>query len=243
MRGDHPEAHDGAVARHTSVPVTASTPVRVTNRSGSVEITGEARDDVLVESGADEVTPGPDGLDISGRSGRIVARCPAGTDVLVGCRSGTVKLHGALGDSRVTTQSGSISVEQATSVDARTKSGSIVVDECTGECRGQTKSGRIRVGRAGSADLAAASGSVEVGAVGAARVRAGSGQVTLGLTEAAPVDIEAHSGSVTVTVPAGLRPELDLHSMSGAVRCDCESGTDSSIRVTARSGQIAVLTR
>ena len=230
------------MARHTSVPVEASTPIRVTSRSGSVEITGEPRDDVLVESGG-EVERGADGLDIIGKSGKVVARCPVGTDVLVGCRSGTVKLHGSLGDSRVTTQSGSITVEQATSVDARTASGTIIVDDCAGECRGQTKSGSIRVGRAGSADLAAASGSIEVGAVGAARVRAGSGSVAVGVTEPAPVDIEAHSGSVTVTVPAGLRPELDLHTMSGAVRCDCESGTDGSIRVTARSGKISVLER
>ena len=231
------------MARHTSVPVEASTPIRVTSRSGSVEITGEARADVLVESGADQVEPGPDGLDIAGRSGKIVARCPAGADVFVGCRSGTVTLHGAFGDSRVTTHSGSITVEQAKSVDARTASGSIVVDDCSGECRGQTKSGSIRVGRAGSADLAAASGSVEVGAVGAARVRAGSGTVTVGLTEPAPVDIEAHSGSVTVTVPDGVHPQFDLHTMSGEVRCDCESGTDGSIRVTARSGRISVLER
>ena len=54
------------------------------------------------------------------------------------------------------------------------------------------------------------------------------------------MEIEAHSGSVTVTVPPGLRPALDLHTMSGAVRCDCEPGTDGSLRVTARSGRISV---
>jgi hypothetical protein len=63
------------------------------------------------------------------------------------------------------------------------------------------------------------------------------------VTEPAPVDIDAHSGSVTVTVPPGVRPELDLHTLSGAVRCDCEPGHDGSIRVTARSGRISVRER
>jgi hypothetical protein len=63
------------------------------------------------------------------------------------------------------------------------------------------------------------------------------------VAEPAAVDVEAHSGSVTVTVPAGVRPQLDLQTSSGRVRCDCEPGTDGSIRVKARSGQISVLER
>ena len=87
------------------------------------------------------------------------------------------------------------------------------------------------MGRAGSGELVAASGRIEVDAIGAVRVRMGSGKVTIGLTEAAPVDVETHSGSVTLNVPTGLRPALELDTASGQVRCDCEPGSDGVIRV------------
>jgi DUF4097 and DUF4098 domain-containing protein YvlB len=231
------------MADPTSVPVDGATPLRVTSRSGSVVITGEDRTDVLVERGADQVETGAEGVHVKGRSGTLVARCPAGTDVFVGVASGSVSIHGTLGDTRVTTQSGSITIDRARRVDARTGSGSIVVDECDGECRCQSGSGRLRVGRAGSVELVAASGSVEVGAVGPARVRAGSGSVTIGLVEPATVEVEAHSGTVAVSVPHGLRPAVALRASSGSVRCDCEPGQDGAIRVTTGSGKISVTER
>jgi len=227
----------------TSLEADATMPLRVATRSGAVTITGEDRADVLVESGADDVTRGHDGIDVRGRGGALVIRCPMGTDVFVGCASGVVALHGSLGLVRVTTRSGRITVERAQGVDARTASGSITVEHCDAACRCQTKSGRIHVGRAESGELATASGSVAVDAIGAVHVRVGSGNVTIGLTEPVAVQVEAHSGSVTVNVPGGLRPALDLRAMSGQVRCDCEPGSDGAIRVMTRSGQISVIER
>jgi len=227
----------------TSVEADATMPLRVATRSGAVTITGEDRPDVLVESGADDVTRGHDGIDVRGRGRALMIRCPIGTDVFVGCASGVVALQGSLGVVRVTTRSGRITVAQAHSVDARTASGSITVEHCDEACRCQTKSGRIRVGRAESGELVTASGSVTVDAIGAVHVRVGSGTVTIGLTEAAAVQVETHSGSVTVNVPAGLRPALELRAVSGQVRCDCEPGSDGAIRVMTRSGQISVLER
>ena len=227
----------------TSVEADATMPLRVATRSGAVTITAEDRADVLVESGADDVTRGHEGIDVRGRTRALVIRCPIGTDVFVGCASGVVALHGSLGVVRVTTRSGSITVERAHSVDARTASGSITVEHCDEACRCQTKSGRIRVGRAESGELATASGSVAVEEIGAVHVRVGSGSVTIGLTGPAPVQVETHSGSVTVNVPPELHPALELRAMSGQVRCDCEPGSDGAIRVITRSGQISVIER
>jgi DUF4097 and DUF4098 domain-containing protein YvlB len=215
----------------------------VTSQKGNVEITGEPRDDVVVDHKRHtDVHAGPAGVDVSG-AGSVKVRCPAGTDVLVGSESGNVTLRGRLGDARVTAESGNVEIDHARRVDARAASGSIVVDECDEECRCNAGSGSVRVGRAGSVVVTASSGSVEADAVGAADVRAGSGSVRVGLVEPGAVAIDVHSGSVDVTVPHGLRPATDLRATSGSVRCDCEPGNDGRIEVTARSGAITVTDR
>ena len=223
--------------------VDSTKPLRVSTRSGSVEITAENRRNVLVEGGSHEAASEPEGIEVTGRSGPIVIRCPIGTDAFIGCASGAVSLRGSVGAARVTTRSGRITIEQAHSVDARTASGSVTVESCDEECRCQTRSGRLRVGRAESGELVAASGGVEVDSIGAVRVRAGSGKVTIGLAEPAPVDVETHSASVTLSVPAGLHPAFELRSRSGKVHCDMEPGSDGLVCVTTRSGQISVLER
>jgi DUF4097 and DUF4098 domain-containing protein YvlB len=216
--------------------------VRVSSRSGAVTITGEERDTILVEKG-DAHLDREGAVEVAGGSGRVAIRCPTGTDVLVGTGSGRVKLHGHLGDARITTGSGAITVEAVRTVDARTGSGSIEVDGCAGDCQLKTGSGKVRLGVAGEASIATGSGSVRADAVRGARVRAGSGSVVIGLTAAGPVDVEAHSGSVTLTVPAGLRPDAILRAGSGTVRCDCPPGVDCPIRVTTGSGGITVAER
>jgi len=204
-------------------------------------VTGEDRADIVVEKG-DEPSVGPAGVEVKG-SGRVKVRCPAGTDVVVGTGSGDVELHGRLGDARVTTGSGDITVEEVRAIDARTGSGDVEVEECTERCRLKTESGTVRVGRAGDADLATDSGSVEADLVSGAHVKTGSGSVELGLAQAGGVDVKAHSGSVTISVPPGLRPATSLRSSSGSVRCDCDEGDEGEIMVKVGSGSIAVVER
>src|SRR5919106_6021473 len=109
--------------------------LRVTNRSGNVTVTGEDRADIVVDKGPEPEVE-PDGsVKVSGRSGAIVVRCPAGTDVRAGTGSGNVVLRGRLGDARATTGSGKIEVEHVDRLDARTGSGSLMVEDCAGECR------------------------------------------------------------------------------------------------------------
>lgn len=229
------------MAREKAVPAPTGVVVRVTSRSGRVTVTGEDRADIVVEKG-DEPSVGPDGVEITG-SGKVVVRCPAGSDVVVGTGSGRVDLNGRLGDARVTTGSGTIRVEEVRAIDARTGSGDVAVETCAGRCRLKTSSGSVRVGRAGEADLATGSGSVEAELVTGAHIKTGSGSVEVGLAQAGGVDVKAHSGSVTVSVPAGLRPATSLRSSSGKVRCDCHEGDEGEIRVKVGSGSIAVVER
>ncbi len=222
------------------VAVPAAPTVSVTSRSGRVTVTGEDRADVLVERGGEAVAREHDRVVVDGGSSRVELRCPVGTDVIVGTGSGRVDLRGQLGDSRVTTGSGRIGVERVERVDARTGSGDVTVEECAGPCRCQTGSGKIRVGRAGEADLVTGSGKVEAELVDGAAVRTGSGSVALGLRAAGTIGVQAHSGNVTVTVPAGVHPATHLNAHSGRVTCDCEPGSDGDIRITTHSGSIAI---
>lgn len=229
------------MARAQTVPAPPGAVLRVTSRSGRVSLTGEDRADIVVERG-DEPSVGPDGVEITG-SGKVVVRCPAGTDVVVGTGSGSVELHGSLGDARVTTGSGTIQVERVRALDARTGSGNVEVEDCAERCRLKTDSGSVRVGRAGEAELVTGSGSVEAELVTGAHIKSGSGSVEVGLAQAGGVDVKAHSGSVTVSVPAGLRPATSLRASSGKVRCDCVEGDEGEIRVKVGSGSIAVVER
>ncbi|HEY8216677.1 MAG TPA: DUF4097 family beta strand repeat-containing protein [Acidimicrobiia bacterium] len=230
------------MSKPTSVTPTGDT-VRVTTHSGSVTVIGEDRPDILVEDDVDRIAAGADEVEIKSNSGSITVRCPVDTHVFAGTSSGSVSLQGHLGRVHVTSASGNITIAHVQSADARTNSGSIDVADCDGECRCRTPSGSIRIGRAGSVDLVAASGSVEGTAVGAATVHVGSGSVDLGIIELDRIEVDAHSGSVSITLPAGSHPATDLHAGSGAVRCDCTPGDNGAVRVTTGSGSITVTER
>lgn len=229
-----------AVAKpKTTIPVSGVPRIRISNRSGAITVTGEARGDVEVV-GADAGAE-PDGtVAVDGRSGKIEVRAPEGSDVIVGTASGRIRLRGVLGDVRATTGSGSIDVDHVARLDARSRSGSLEVVRCDGPCSLHTTSGSVTVGQAGDADLVAGSGSVVARRVSGARVKAVSGSVEVGLDEPGDVEIQAHSGSVHVTVPVGCCPTTRLEARSGAVRCDCAAGDDGHIEVVARSGSIVV---
>jgi DUF4097 and DUF4098 domain-containing protein YvlB len=221
-------------------PLPAAPQISVTSRSGRITVTGEDRDDIVVERGGGKVVREGDRVVIDGGSSRVELRCPAGTDVIVGTGSGKVELRGRLGDARVTTGSGAITVEEVERLDARTGSGTVRVDGCEGACKCKTGSGSIRVGRAGDAELVTGSGRVTADLVDGAEVKAGSGRVDVGLRSAGKVGVQAHSGSVNITVPAGMHPATRLKAHGGSVVCDCEEGSDGDIQITTNSGSISI---
>jgi DUF4097 and DUF4098 domain-containing protein YvlB len=216
--------------------------LNVTNRSGRARI--EAREGAGLSSrGGDLVTEADGTVRVSGGHGgssSVEVVCPPGTDVIVGTASGDVELLGPLGDVRVTTASGRITIEHARRIDLRTASGTIDIGECTGECRVVTKSSKVAVGNAGSLDCSAMSGRVVVGDVEDAIVRTMSGRVKLGTRGSGRVEVRTLSGKVDVAVPPQRRPATTLRSLSGRVRCDCDRGSDGEISVATTSGSINV---
>jgi DUF4097 and DUF4098 domain-containing protein YvlB len=221
--------------------------IAVATTSGKITVTAEPRDDIVVEGGVRAPEPtavGSDGrIDIPTRHSKPVEiRCPEDTDVIAGTVSASVELVGQLGDARVTTVSGSITVEEVVSIDVRSVSGRVEVERCHGRCRVRTKSGTVRIDHAGPTEIGIVSGSVEVGqADGELRVRAVSSSLDLGASGAGDVDVHTISGKVTVRLPVGVRPSTRLRSVSGKPRSELDEGDDCRVSVKTASGRIAVV--
>jgi len=74
-------------------------PIRITATSGRIDVTAEARGDVLVERGQEHPMGGV--LEVKGAHAGVSMRVPTGTDVIIGSHSGAVRLHGTLGSVRI----------------------------------------------------------------------------------------------------------------------------------------------
>ncbi len=170
----------------------------------------------------------------------IHVRCPPGSDVMVGTTSGAVEMRGSLGSVSVSSASGRIRVASAAEMDLRTGSGRIEVDACTGRCRASTKSGAVVVGSANAAEITTVSGKVRLGLVaGTTEIRTVSGSVTLSSTGVGPISARTLSGSVSISLPEDVRPEV-LASDARWVECRCEAGDDVTIDVASLSGRVKI---
>lgn len=214
------------------------TALEISSRSGAVVVWARpvARPEVLHGTAAIQ----PDGTVRSRGSEPLEIACPEGTDVVIGSRSGRVECHGALGRVAVTGSSGQISIDDAREVEVRTGSGRVAIGRCAGVCRVAVKSGSVQIGSAGAIDVTASSGRLEATAVGDAVVRCGSGRVTVGLDGPGTADVRTMSGSVSLSVPHGVAPDLQLRSRSGRVRTDVDHGRDGRVVIETSSGSIEV---
>jgi DUF4097 and DUF4098 domain-containing protein YvlB len=217
--------------------------VRIGAFSGVVTLAAESRSDVVVDQGGVAAT-GEDGSVEIGprrRSDAIAVRCPVGADVIVGTHSGNVELSGTFGAVAVTSESGSIRVVKASEADLRTVSGAVELDECDGRCRISTTSGRIAVGATGELEASTKSGSISVvGSAGTVQVHSVSGSVTLGSSGRAALKATTVSGSITIRLPAGTRPEV-RSSGGGTLRNTFDPGDDVLVEVANVSGDVQLV--
>ena len=134
-------------------------------------------------------------------------------------------MRGDAGSVKVTTKSGTLSIERATAVDARGASGRVDVGACAGDCHVVFASSNVHIGEAGRAMVATVSGNIDVDAVDDAEVKTVSGNISLGARGGGrlrrPVDLGHGRRS---RCPTGSRPATRLKAVSGRVRCDCEPG-------------------
>lgn len=223
--------------------------IRITTTSGKVAVIAEGRSDVVVERGVGvpgTVVPDAGGeirlvSDLDG-SAEVELRCPIGSHVVIGTASGAVDLRGGFGNVRVNTISGWIRVEQAEVLDLRSVSADVTVGECAARCRLQTRSGQVTVERSRDSDVSTDSGAVRLDETsGDAHVRTASGKVQIGAHGRGGVAVQTLTGAVTVAVPPGTRPAVDLTAETGQPCCECEAGEDCRISISSVSGAIEVV--
>jgi DUF4097 and DUF4098 domain-containing protein YvlB len=216
--------------------------VRISSVSGRITVVAESRFDVVADGARIETAAdGSVGVLPMRASTSITVRCPVGADIVVGTRSGSLRLQGHLGAVLATTLSGRIEAEDVASADLRAVSGSIVVGACIETCRVKTKSGSIRIGSAGAAEIMIGSGKVELSSVeGAVKVRAVSGSVSVVAGGHGPIEVETMSGSITITLPSACRPDVRARSLSSRPRIELPAGTDCEVVARTLSGAIVV---
>jgi DUF4097 and DUF4098 domain-containing protein YvlB len=219
-----------------TTPVT----VRISSTSGRLRVDAAGTGPVSFEGRA-EITQADDVVTIDGGRGSLLVTVPEGADVFIGSTSGRVEVAGRAGDVAVVSKSGRISIQEARSIDARTKSGRVEIGRVEGDCCVRSASGRVVVGRCGSADLASMSGRIRADDVhGPANAHCVSGRISIGLAEAADVSAETVSGRIEISVPAGVRVHRTSTIPPPGPRPE---GTDCTVAARSGSGRVVISTR
>ena len=221
-----------------------SGPLHISNRSGAIRV--EAQPGAELEVTGGHVERDEDGvLRVRGdsSSGALLVTCAPATDLVIGSQSGSVKVHGPVGDVSVATVSGKVRIDNAERVDVRTKSGTVEIGWCSGDCHVVVISANVNVQQAARAFLAAVSGHVTVGELDEAHVKTVSGSVELGARAGGRVKVKSVSGHVEISVPRDTAPCTKLSSLSGSVQCECPKGHDGEIKVATVSGTIDIACR
>jgi hypothetical protein len=210
--------------------------------SGSIAVSGEPTDTVIVEvelsrhSRAadllDEVQVafedgqlyirGPRVLSFRPRTGLdLTIKVPAGSSCAAKTVSADLSCVGVVSALSMNTASGDLTAASVSGdVTFRSASGGLLLDKVGGDLTTHTASGRTQVKQvAGTVRFNSASGDVAVGhCAGQVTARTASGDVRLDQVESGLVDINSASGDIRVAVMPGLGVYLELYSFSGSVR-------------------------
>jgi DUF4097 and DUF4098 domain-containing protein YvlB len=179
--------------------------VRITSGSNRVRVVAEDRDDVKI-TGRAEVVRRDGETTIDADRNAVAVHVPEGTDLVIGTTSARVDVQGRVGDVAIVTVSGRVSVERASSVDARTTSARIEVGHAANACRLRTVSGKITVEGCADADVATDSGKIELDGVrGPVHAHCVTGRIEVGLAAAYDVNAETVTGRIVVAFPKGIR--------------------------------------
>ncbi len=133
------------------------------------------------------------------RSAKLFVEAPTGTHLDINAASADITLSGTLGEVRVRSASGDLRAGTLDRLDASMASGDIRVGTVHGRLTASTASGDIRADRVGD-DL-------EVGTA--------SGDVRIDCCDGNSIDAKSVSGDMQLGLPAGIRVEPDISTMSG----------------------------
>lgn len=151
------------------------------------------------------------------KTARVLVEVPDNSDVEVVSGSADVSLAGSFSAARVRTSSGDVRVDDAVRLTVTTASGDMRVRSVSGEATFTAASGNVDLRDvAGRLNVSTASGDVRVSSAGAdISVVTVSGDVRIDQASGASIAVKCISGDVTLGLPAGIRVEPDLSTLSG----------------------------
>jgi hypothetical protein len=214
--------------------------------SGSIAISGEPTDTVLVEvepsrrgRAADLLDDvqvvfedgqlyirGPRGLSFRPRAGLdLTIKAPAGSSCAAKTASADLSCVGVLSALAMNTASGDLTAASVTGdVSVRSASGDVLLDTVDGELTMHTASGDTRVTQvAGAVRITSASGDVAIGSCGGSvTARTAAGDIRLDSISSGLVELNSATGDIQVAVVPGIGVYLDMSSMAGSIRSDLD---------------------
>lgn len=234
-----------------AVSAPAATTLVVRSSSGTITVTGTARDDIAGTAHRTWSFRQPqivterhgDTVELSAGCGfNLAGYCDAAFDLQVPAGT-TVELRGSSGDLSATGLRGDVTLT--------TSSGRLAVSDVVGDVAAHTSSGDLAIaGVTGDLDLGASSGTIDVTDADAAHVTAGnsSGDIRLDLGgDPEAVDARTSSGGIAIRLPdsGDVAYRLDLHTSSGRTSGEVRTDPNSPRTISGRtsSGDVSVTYR
>lgn len=266
-------------------PAPGPAALRIELQMGRIDVIAESRRDLAVEIGpanphrggdrsaADAVRVSHSGSDLrivgpvrftlfgSGDSVDVSVRVPAGSDVSLALKYGSIRVAGAVGTARIALDYGDATLERTGRADLGLGHGELRVEHVRGDADVNISSGRARIGIvdgalrlkgsdagidvgsvSGVADIATSSGVVHLGDPGPAlTVRSAYGPVRIGDLNGGTARVEASYGDVTLGIRSGTAVWLDAASQHAAVRNELAAAGgpiegEASLELYARTG-------
>ena len=160
------------------------------------------------------------------RAVRMLVEVPPGTDVEVKSVSADLTLAGALGATRIHTVSGDVRIDSVSRLDVNSVSGDVRATLVAGDASLTTVSGDVDVREvAGRLTASSSSGDIRVSKVADdLSIGTTSGAVRCDCARGASVGVKCISGDVVLGLPAGIRVEPDISTLSGRTTLPKPSG-------------------
>jgi hypothetical protein len=179
----------------------------------------------------------------------ILVEAPPGCDLTAQVGSADVIVRGSAGVVAVRSASGDLDVESASRVEFDTGSGDVRVGVVTDDARLSTASGDVTIESVtGSLDACTASGCVTARRVaGSVEIGTASGDVRLEQVAGDALAIKTLSGDIRLGLPAGIRVEPDIATLSGSVTLPTAAPASDAgprrpvrVRLSSMSGDIRI---
>lgn len=153
------------------------------------------------------------------RSARVVVEVPIRADIAIRGASLDITLSGTLGGVRCRTASGDIQIEHVDRLEMSSASGGVRVRTVDGDAHINTASGDVFADSVdGRLTVQTASGDLVIIAANAGLdVGTASGDVRVDRCGGSDINVKTVSGNIRLGLPAGIRVDPDISTMSGKV--------------------------